>query len=1124
MGRWLFLLGFLLCSTAARAQTDTSFWFAAPDIQNRHGDRPIELKLIGLDKNARVTISAPANASFGPITVNLNAGTVSRVDLSGWINSIENVTPNAVNKNGLKIIATEPIQAYYEVLGNNLNTDIFTLKGQNALDTAFVVPGNNLFPCLTTMTGVTFYNGVLVMATENNTVVQIKLRVATAGKAAGTTITVTLNRGEVYFLRSDNGTVSKKLAGTIVQSNKPVSITMYDDSVYPGGWKSSAGSCADLCGDQIVGLSMLGLSYLAVKGPALNNALNDVVFITAYLDSTALNINGSLVRYLASGETYAHMMAASEQLSLIEVNKKVAVIQMSGFGCEMGMSVLPNLDCTGSQSVTFTRSDASGGTNFSVTLVVPAGQERNFRINNVPLAQARINQFAVVPGTANRWKYAKLDLSSQFPAITSVQITNDSVVFHCGMINGKATGSGCRFGYFSNFRKVSPRLFGPDRMDLCAGADLRLQFNVMGQPGTEWVLPDQSTRTGSIFFQKSLRLRDSGLYIARFSNPSCDINVRDSVRVRMDSAAISFRAKPPVCLGDSLVFPAEVFSLSGVGPVTWFYGASNQTGQVFRYKPTVSGPLAISAGFTTRNGCSMAWQDTALVVEYPKAAWSLVSGSVCVDDSVRLLADSARCGAFSSGFGAWSWSLNGVPVSQSGLLRFKNPAGTFIQVGLRMTNAEGCADSILEKRPLEDVQVLNTQAPSVCLGLPVSLEAFPDWMNSTPGTMTWFSGDGAVLQGTAAQNYLYATAGAYDAKFVMRSLNGCADSSLQPINIYDKPTASFTVTGNACFGDTLQLQFTGLWGSSSATGKVDWFANGVPLGSGERLIWKNNAVDPLRVLAVAQNDRSCIDSNFQLRRVYDLPRLPLAIPSVCVGDETRMEARPDWGNGQAGSLRWRAHDGDTGSGFQFVKRYENAGLYPVRCTAVSAEGCLTTAEVKAKVDPSPRASFTYTPDVNGIDTPFSFLNTSSGASSWIWNPEPGVWEYSRDLVYAFPIGGYKRVLLVAVSDSGCRDTAEQLLFVREWIKFHIPNAFTPNRDGLNELFRPVGLEGRVTRYEFRIYNRWGEMLYDGNDASAGWDGSFGGKLCQEGQYVYLLYYRDYLGQAGFRKGSFLLLR
>ncbi|MEN9511680.1 MAG: hypothetical protein RLZZ370_1499, partial [Bacteroidota bacterium] len=529
MFRLLLLLFSLLSAPLLMAQTDTLFWFAAPDIQNRHGDRPIELKLIGLDKNARVTISAPSNASFGPINVNLNAGTVSRVDLSAWINSIENVSPNAVNKNGLKITATEPIQAYYEVLGNNLNTDIFTLKGQNALDTSFVVPGNNLFPCLSTMTGVTFYNGVLVMATENNTVVRIRLRVAAAGRPAGSTITVTLNRGEVYFLRSDDGTVSKKLAGTIVQSSKPVSITMYDDSVYPGGWKSSAGSCADLCGDQIVGLSMLGLSYLAVKGPTLNAALNDVVFITAYLDSTALKINGAFIKYLSRGETYAHMMAASEQLSLVEVNKKVAVIQMSGFGCEMGMSILPNLDCTGSQSASFTRSDASSGTTFSVTLVVPAGQERNFRINNVPLSTARINQFAIVPGTGNRWKYAKLDLSSQFPAITSVQITNDSVVFHCGMINGKATGSGCRFGYFSNFRKVTPRLFGPDRMDLCAGADLRLQFNVMGQPGTEWVLPDRSTRTGSMFFQKSLRLRDSGLYIARYSNPSCDINVRDSV-------------------------------------------------------------------------------------------------------------------------------------------------------------------------------------------------------------------------------------------------------------------------------------------------------------------------------------------------------------------------------------------------------------------------------------------------------------------------------------------------------------------------------------------------------------------------------------------------------------------
>ncbi|MBU6325628.1 MAG: hypothetical protein KJS92_09085, partial [Bacteroidetes bacterium] len=408
MLRALLFIGLLHCAAAGKAQTDTTFWFAAPDIQQRHGDRPIELKLIGLDKNARVTISEPANPAFTPINVNLNAGTVARVDLSIWISQIENALPNAINKNGLIIRSTTPIQAYYEVLGNNLNTDIFTLKGQNALDTAFVVPGNNLFPCLTTMTGVTFYNGVLVMASEDNTRVRITLRVAAAGRPAGSTFTVTLNKGEVFFLRSDDGSVPKKLAGTIIRSDKKVSVTMYDDSVYPGGWKSAAGSCADLCADQIVGLSMLGLNYLAVKGPALNAPLNDVVFITAYYDSTSLKINGTFIKYLSAGETYAHMMAASEQVSLVEINKKTAVIQMSGFGCEMGMSILPNLDCTGSQSAAFTRSDASSGTTFSVTLLVPAGQERNFRINGVPLSAARISQFTFVPGTSNRWKYAKL--------------------------------------------------------------------------------------------------------------------------------------------------------------------------------------------------------------------------------------------------------------------------------------------------------------------------------------------------------------------------------------------------------------------------------------------------------------------------------------------------------------------------------------------------------------------------------------------------------------------------------------------------------------------------------------------------------------------------------------------
>ena len=1115
----------MLGAASARAQTDTLFWFAAPDVQQRHADRPIELKLIGLDRNATVRISEPANAAFTPIFVNLNAGTVARVDLSSRINLIENTAPNAINRNGLLIQSTTPIQAYYEVLGNSLNTDIFTLKGQNALDTTFVVPGNNLFPGMTNMTGVTFYNGVLVMASEDNTRVQIRLRVAAAGRPAGSTITVILKRGEVFFLRSDDGSVPKKLAGTEVRADKPVSVTMYDDSVFPRGWNASVGTCGDLCGDQIVGLTMLGLNYLAIKGPALNAPLNDAVFITAVADSTSLRINGTFIKYLSRGETYAHIMAASEQLSLVEVSKKVAVIQMSGFGCELGCAVLPNLDCTGSQSAAFTRSDGGSGTTFSVTLVVPAGQERNFRINNNPLSTARINQFTVVPGTSNRWKYAKLDLSNDFAAGANVLITNDSMVFHCGMINGKGTGSGCRFGYFSNFKKVTPRLFGPDRMDLCSGAELQLKFNVIGQPGTEWVLPNKTIRTGNFFYQPNMRLKDSGLYVARYSNSSCDINVRDSVRVRMDSAAIRFTAKPARCLGDSLIIRPSVFSLSGSGPISWFYGASSQTGPVFRYKTQSVGLLPISAGFTTRNGCSMAWQDTARITGYPKAIWTEIKGGICARDSVYLRVATNSWGAFSLGPGKITWQLDGKQVDTSGILRFKNPSAvTAVSIALRVQNAEGCADSIRLNRPVEDLQVKSIRVADACAGAQVKLEADTSWMNSQPGSLTWITDDGAVLTGAPVQNYRYLQAGTYVPKFIMRSSSGCADSSSTKLNIYPSPVPAFTTSGGNCYGDTLKLRYTGTWGSGLKRAGLNWFMNGVNVGNADSLRCKNIASDPLRMVLVAQNERGCTDSAEQFRRVYDLPVLALYIPAVCLGEETLMQVAPNWGNGSAGSIQWLAHDRDSASGLIFKKLYKASGNFAVQCTAVSAEGCKSTSSDRAKVNPQPRASFTYSPGFSGIDTPFTFTNTSTGASSWIWRPEGGADIYAKDLQYAFPVGGYKRVMLVAINDSGCRDTAVQKVFVREWIKFFIPNAFTPDRNDLNEVFRPVGLEGRVERYEFRIYNRWGAKLFETRNASEGWDGSYGGEICQEGQYVYELYYRDYLSQTGYRKGSFLLLR
>ena len=133
-----------LSFVSASAQVDTEFWFVAPEVWANHGDSPTLLRFATFDQDAVVTVEQPANPGFPTQTLNIGANSVSSLNLAPWLSIIENKPANTVLNFGLHITSTSPVQAYYEVNpSNNLNPDIFALKGENALGLEFFVPFQN---------------------------------------------------------------------------------------------------------------------------------------------------------------------------------------------------------------------------------------------------------------------------------------------------------------------------------------------------------------------------------------------------------------------------------------------------------------------------------------------------------------------------------------------------------------------------------------------------------------------------------------------------------------------------------------------------------------------------------------------------------------------------------------------------------------------------------------------------------------------------------------------------------------------------------------------------------------------------------------------------------------------
>jgi gliding motility-associated-like protein len=150
----------------------------------------------------------------------------------------------------------------------------------------------------------------------------------------------------------------------------------------------------------------------------------------------------------------------------------------------------------------------------------------------------------------------------------------------------------------------------------------------------------------------------------------------------------------------------------------------------------------------------------------------------------------------------------------------------------------------------------------------------------------------------------------------------------------------------------------------------------------------------------------------------------------------------------------------------------------------------------------------------------TFVNQSTGAASYFWN-----WDFGHSVTVnafaTFPEPGTYPVMLKAYNASGCSDSVEHYITIVPPMDYFIPNVFTPNGDGVNDLFFVKSGQG-VSVLKFEIFDRWGEKLYDG---LLGWDGTYNGKLCEHGVYLYTveLQVTNYYAPVK-RKGSLTLLR
>jgi gliding motility-associated-like protein len=228
---------------------------------------------------------------------------------------------------------------------------------------------------------------------------------------------------------------------------------------------------------------------------------------------------------------------------------------------------------------------------------------------------------------------------------------------------------------------------------------------------------------------------------------------------------------------------------------------------------------------------------------------------------------------------------------------------------------------------------------------------------------------------------------------------------------------------------------------------------------------------------------------------------------------------------------WYVNGSPAGNGNTHSEVFTGSSCEDIGIMITDAAGCsqsITMTDLVC-VNPNPSASFTWSPLEPMLGGTVSFENTSLGGTTYTWDIN-GQGASGENVTYIIPSGIEDdfQACLEVVGPGGCMDAQCYSVSVSSESFIFVPNSFSPDADGTNDVFAPViaGLTSEF-RYTLRIYNRWGDVIFETNDPYEVWTGNThgGDHYAQADSYVYELTLQLRAGEPPLRKlGSLLLIR
>ncbi|MEM7162366.1 MAG: PKD domain-containing protein [Bacteroidota bacterium] len=645
-------------------------------------------------------------------------------------------------------------------------------------------------------------------------------------------------------------------------------------------------------------------------------------------------------------------------------------------------------------------------------------------------------------------------------------------------------------------------------LEISLYSDVDINAVVIGPPCD---LPASYPTLGSTykdyFFVDNLILNQSALFSAQVSEQYVSINVNGD-QIPLDPGFID---NNPIygqyCFDEMVLYNSP----DTTGDFQWYYEGvaipnATDTTLIQSFNSYESGNYGFAI-FIDDSTCSYASVQVGEPI-YPIASMNV--DQICLPDQGNLVSVPDGITTIVD----HQWTIDGTFNYSGAAVSHYFEGHSLFQVKHIVQAENLCTDTIIEWYELPAFPEADFYFEDVCANELILLsDSSTIDFNGVLSTWTWDTPGMSSSGPDDTYSFSMSDPGTYIIGLEVMSEEGCSHSIEKELTIYPLPEADFSLTP-ICFSEPLAF-----FDNNSSISQGELFFNW-NYGDGQSSADVNsvhlfNEPGFYNVQLLAESDFGCKDSIEHIQIVSEvISNFDFSNPAGCHPHNMEFNSTSSSSGGQLEFYRWIYSSGDSVYDIADQETFYNYGhedllFFDVSLFVEDEFGCTDQIDRNALVEvrPRPYAEFSYSIDANNPQYQnINFLSSSIGVDFFDWDLGNG--EYSQE---EHPNSYYKdgdtyAITLLVETEYGCLDTAEAVIEIAPANYVYIPNSFSPNADGHNDVFFPV-VSGEVIAYQFDIYDRWGQNIFSSDEPEESWNGSIDANdyLVMSGIYTYQLH-------------------